>query len=120
MSVLSTRTKVRLGTKVAKQAAKHPELAMKGAKPIVKHKAKVATRKQERRLRDNGPRLAIGIAIGAVAMFLFDPTSGRGRRRSVLGLLGSGSGDQEADAGVQAGGPAHPAPGHMPPDENSQ
>jgi hypothetical protein len=115
--MFSTKTKVRVGGKVAKQAAKHPKLAMRGARaasPVVKHAAKSTARAQGRKARRTVPRVAVGALVGAAAMYFLDPANGGKRRRKVAGLLGSGS-DQPADAGVQAGGPAHPAPGHVPP-----
>jgi phage tail tape-measure protein len=112
MSVLSTKTKARIGVKTAKQAAKHPRLAVRGARgatPVVRGAVK---------MRAQAPRVAGGVVVGALAMYFLDPASGDGRRRKVLELItpNSGSGDQndEPDADTEAGGPAHPAPGHMP------
>jgi hypothetical protein len=64
------------------------------------------------------PRVAVGIVVGAAAMYFLDPTSGDERRRNVLGLITpNGSSEHqhsEPDADNEAGGPAHPAPGHVP------
>jgi hypothetical protein len=152
MSVLSTKTKARVGVKAAKRAAKHPKLVLRGAqgaRPVVRGAVNVRTRQarhQAAAVLDAGrsigqtvfeagrqaaqaqvprkravPRVAVGIGVGAAAMFLLDPASGDQRRRSVLGLItpngGSGHQHTEADADNEAGGPAHPAPGHMPPEE---
>jgi hypothetical protein len=156
MSVLSTKTKARVGIKTAKQAAKHPKLVLRGAqgaKPVVRGVAKVRTRQARHQavaVLDAGrsigqtvfeagrqvaqdaaqaqvprkrtvPWLAVGIGVGAAAMYFLDPASGDQRRRSVLGLItpngGSGHQHNDADADNEAGGPAHPAPGHMPPEE---
>jgi hypothetical protein len=66
------------------------------------------------------PRVAFGIAVGATVMYFLDPASGDRRRHNVLGLISangrSGHQHNEFDTGDQAGGPAHPAPGHMPPE----
>ncbi len=66
------------------------------------------------------PRVAVGIGVGAATMYFLDPASGDQRRRSVLGLIapngGSGHQHNEADADNEPGGPAHPAPGHLPPE----
>jgi hypothetical protein len=147
MSVLSTKTKTRVGVKTAKQAATHPKLALRGAraaKPVVRGVVKHKARHQAAAVVDAGrsvgetvfeagrqaaldaapqkrtaPWLALGIAIGATLMYLLDPASGGKRRRSVLALVpgndGSGHDDQRAPDS-EAGGPAHPAPGHMPPE----
>jgi hypothetical protein len=67
------------------------------------------------------PRVAVGVGVGAAAMYFLDPVSGDQRRRNVLGPIrpngGSGHHHNDGDADNEAGGPAHPAPGHMPPDE---
>ena len=113
MSVLSTKTKARVGVKTAKQAVKHPKLARRGAKaakPVVWGALKRAV-----------PGIAVGVAVGASAMYFLDPASGDKRRRNVFGLVTpGGQADEqrdEHDADVEAGGPAHPAPGHMPPEQ---
>jgi hypothetical protein len=66
-------------------------------------------------------RVAVGIVIGATAMYFLDPASGEERRRNVLGPITpngrSGHQHNERDADAEAGGPAHPAPGHMPPEQ---
>jgi hypothetical protein len=150
MSVLSTKTKARVGVKTAKQAAKHPKLALRGARgtrPVVRAVVSMRTRQvrdQAAAVLDAGrsvgqtlfdagrqaataqvpgkrtaPRVAVGIVIGATAMYFVDPASGGERRRGVLGLITSnGSGDQYSGSDDdEAGGPAHPAPGHMPPEQ---
>ena len=111
MSVLSTKTKARVGAKTAKQAAKHPRLAVRGARgvtPVVRGALKLRT----------APQVAAGAVVGAVAMYFLDPASGGGRRRSVVGLItpngGAGHQNDDSNADDEAGGPAHPAPGHMP------
>ena len=111
MSVLSTKTKARIGVKTAKQAAKHPKLAVRGARgatPVVRGALKLRA----------APQVAAGVAVGAVAMYFLDPTSGDERRRNLLGLItpngGPGHQNAEPEADHEAGGPAHPAPGHMP------
>jgi hypothetical protein len=146
MSVLSTKTKARVGVKTAKQAAKHPKLARRGAqvaKPVVGGAVRRKARHQAAAVVDAGrsvgetvfeagrqaaldaapekrtaPWLALGIAIGAALMYLLDPTSGGDRRRTVMALLpGNGSGhDDQRAPDSEAGGPAHPGPGHMPPE----
>jgi hypothetical protein len=157
MSVLSTTTRTRVGVKTAKQAAKHPKLAVRGARtvaPVVRGRVKLATRLRGRQVqrqtatilatgRQIGqaafalgrqaaqnaaekqvhrkrtvPRVAVGIAIGAAGMYFLDPASGEERRRGVSGLIGSNSSRQDdpADHDNEAGGSAHPAPGHLPPD----
>jgi hypothetical protein len=66
------------------------------------------------------PGMAVGIGVGAAAMYFLDPASGDQRRRNVLGLVtpeGGSDPQHEVDADNEAGGPAHPAPGHMPPEE---
>ena len=112
MSVLSTKTKARIGVRTAKQAAKHPKLAIRGAKAV----RPVVWGTLDRAV----PGVAVGAAVGASAMFFLDPSSGAKRRRSAIGLITPNglSSDQhnETDADVEAGGPAHPAPGHMPPE----
>jgi hypothetical protein len=155
MSVLSTKTKTRLGVKTAKQAAKHPKLALRGAqgaKPVVRavvnmrarearrqaaavlvagrsiaetvyevgrQAAQSAARAQAPRKR-TAPRVAVGIAVGGSAMYFLDPASGDQRRRAVIGLItANGHPDDQTDvpgADDEAGGPAHPAPGHIPPE----
>jgi hypothetical protein len=149
MSVLSTKTKARVGAKTAKQAAKHPKLALRGArgaKPVVRTVVMLRTRQarhQAAAVVDAGrsiaqtvfeagrdaaraqvprkrtaPRVAAGIAVGAVTMYFLDPVSGDQRRRGVLGLItrNNHAGHEHDEPGVdnEAGGPAHPAPGHMP------
>lgn len=152
MSVLSTKTKARVGVMTAKQAAKHPKLALrgaKGAKPVVRsvvnmrarqarqqaavvidagrsiaqtafEAGRQAARAQAPRKR-SAPRVMLGIAVGATAMYLLDPASGDERRRNVLGLITANGGSEhrhdEFDADNEPGGPAHPGPGHMPPEQ---
>jgi hypothetical protein len=127
MSVLSTKTKVRVGAKAAKQAAKHPKLLLRGgraATPIVRHQAKAKGRRAVQQAgkvpgSQTAPRVVAGVAVGAVAMYFLDPASGARRRRRVLELLKRGDGRRNETAAGQdldAGGPAHPAPGHLPPD----
>jgi hypothetical protein len=149
MSVLSTKTKARIGTKTAKQAAKHPKLALRGARgvrPIVWGVVNMRTRQAQRQAaavlaagrsvgqtvfdagrhaaraqvprKRTAPRVAGGVAVGATAMYFLDPASGDVRRRRVIGLITRSSGHHdEVDATNEAGGPAHPAPGHMPPEQ---
>jgi hypothetical protein len=150
MSALSTNMKARVGVKTAKQAAKHPKLAVRGARgaaPAVRgavniwmgqarHRAtavldagrsigqtvfeagRQAAQAEAPRKR-TAPAIAMGIAVGAAAMYFLDPASGDERRRNVLGTITSNRrsdhphGEPDAD---EAGGPAHPAPGHMPPE----
>ena len=154
MSVLSTKTKARVGVKAAKQAAKHPKLARRaarGTKPVVRTVVSMRARQvrdQAAAVLDAGrsvgqtvfeagrqaataqvprkrtaPRVAVGIAVGAAAMYFLDPASGDQRRRTLLGLITSNgrSGDEhnEAVTDNEAGGPAHPAPGHTPPTSNN-
>ncbi len=153
MSVLSTKTKARIGVKTAKQAAQHPKLALRGARgaqPVVRGVVKVRTRQARRQAAaalDTGrsvgqsvfeagrqaaldaaqaqlprkrtaPRVAVGIVVGATAMYFLDPTSGDKRRRRALGLITSNGSSEhqhdEPEVDNEAGGPAHPAPGHMP------
>jgi hypothetical protein len=154
MSVLSTKTKARVGVKAAKQGAKHPKLALlgaRGAKPVVRGVVDMRTRHARHHAavvlaagqsivqtaleavqqaaqsaaltqvprKRTAPRVAVGIVAGAAAMYFLDPASGDERRRKVLGLVTpNGGGDQpnEPEADNEAGGPAHPAPGHMPPE----
>ena len=151
MSVLSTKTKTKIGTKTAKQVAKHPKLALRGArgaKPLVwgvvimrtrqaRHTAAAvidASRSIGQTIFDAGrtaaqaqtsskrssSRVAVGIAIGSGAMYFLDPVSGNERRHAVIGLItpNGRSGDQNdrSDADNEAGGPAHPAPGHLAPE----
>jgi hypothetical protein len=152
MSVLSTKTKARIGVKTTKQAAKHPKLALRGArgtKPVVRaavnlraHQARdqaaavvdavrsvgqtvfdagrQAAKAQAPRKR-TAPRVVVGIVVGAGAMYVLDPASGDQRRRSLIGLIArnGGSGDQNTEPVTddEAGGPAHPGPGHMPPEQ---
>lgn len=81
--------------------------------------AQDAARAQLPRKR-TAPRVAVGIVVGAGAMYFFDPASGDQRRRDLLELITSNgsSGDRpsEPEADNEAGGPAHPAPGHTPPE----
>ena len=150
MSVLSTKTKTKIGAKTAKQVAKHPKLALRGArgaKPLVRgvvimrtrqarHTAAAAidasrsigqtifdagrTAAQAQTSSKRASRVAIGIAIGSGAMYFLDPVSGNERRHAVIGLItpNGRSGDQNDRSGAdnEAGGPAHPAPGHMAPE----
>jgi hypothetical protein len=108
LSVFSSRTKAQIGAETAKQVAKRPKLALRGAKA-----AGEARTARTRVL----PGIVAGVAIGASAMYFLDSATGKHRRRSVSRRLG-GSGDHhhEAGQGVEAGGPAHPGPGHLPPD----
>jgi hypothetical protein len=152
MSVLSTKTKARVGVKAAKQAAKHPKLALRGgrgAQPVVRAVVLMRTRQARQQAaavvdagrsiaqtvfeagRDaaraqvprkrTAPRVAAGIAVGAAAMYFLDPASGDERRRRVLGLITrnehAGHAHDEPGVDDEAGGPAHPAPGHTPPDQ---
>jgi hypothetical protein len=117
MSAFSTKTKTKVGVKAARQAAKHPKLVLRGAqgaKPLVRGTVNGRTRQAR-----NQARVAVGIGVGAAAMYLLDPASGDQRRRRVLGLItpngGSGHQHNAVDADNEPGGPAHPAPGHLPP-----
>ena len=111
MSVLSRKTKAKIGVKTAKQAAKHPKLALEGAHvaaPVVKTGVKLKTRRQ----REQGRKalwIISGIAIGAIAMYLAELVHARRRRA-----------EHADDVSVEAGGPAHPAPGHLPPDREPE
>ena len=71
--------------------------------------------------RRTAPRVAVGIVVGAAAMYFLDPASGDQRRRNALELVtsngSSGNRHGEPDGDGEAGGPAHPAPGHMPPEQ---
>src|ERR1700677_4037337 len=115
MSVLSTKTKARVGVKTAKQAAKHPKLVLRGAQgatPVVRGAVNLRTRQgrhQAVAVLDAGrsigqtvfeagrqaaqdaaqaqvprkrtaPRVAVGIGVGAAAMYFLDPASGDQRR----------------------------------------
>jgi hypothetical protein len=108
MSVLSTKTKTKVGVKTAKQAAKHPKLAFRGVKAANAGKRAI-------------PPIAVGVAAGAAAMYFLDPASGDERRRRLFGLITptgrSGDPQDGPHADDEAGGPAHPAPGHMPPEQ---
>ena len=152
MSALSTNMKARIGVKTAKQAAKHPKLALRGARgatPAVRGAVNIwmgqarqrstavlevgrsigqtvfeagrqaAQAQAQAPRRRTAPAIAVGIAVGAAAMYFLDPASGDERRRNVLEMItskrrsGHPHGEPDAD---EAGGPAHPAPGHMPPE----
>jgi hypothetical protein len=157
MSMVSTKTKARVGGKVAKQAVKHPKFALRGArvaKPIATRAAKASARRTGRDAADQAlsvldgarllaqaayqvgehaalssaqaqvprkrtlPRVVVGIAIGAAGMYFLDPDAGGGRRRTVIAAVTSSPAEptSDTDTGVEAGGPAHPAPGHLPPE----
>src|ERR1700733_7603676 len=74
MSVLSTTTKTRVGVKTAKQAAKHPKLALRGARtvaPVVRARVKLASSLRRRQVqRQAATILAAGSQIGQAAFAL--------------------------------------------------
>jgi hypothetical protein len=110
MAVVSKKTKGRLGIKAAKGAAKRPGIVMALGKPL----ARRATRKKLEQVGEavgtvlavygpqaaeqlglvespkqkrTAPRVAAGIAIGAGAVYFFEPRHGAEHRRQVLKLV---------------------------------
>lgn len=62
------------------------------------------------------PHIGIGVVIGAAAMYFLEPTNGPQRRRTVSRMIANSGAASHRDDGAGPGGPAHPAPGHLPPD----
>lgn len=141
-----TKTRVGVKTaKVAVKHPKLALRGARGAQPVVRGVVKLRTRQARHQVaaaldagrslgqavfeagrqaaraqlprKRTAPRVAVGVAVGAGAMYVLDPKSGGDRRRAVIGLF-TPNGHQQDEPGTdnEAGGPAHPAPGHTPPE----
>jgi hypothetical protein len=86
--MLSTTTKVKLGAKGVRAAARHPGLVRAGAKGGT-GMARIAAKATMPIVKRTAPKVAAGAVLGASAMYFLEPEHGKEHREKVAQLVSS-------------------------------